>query len=150
MAAAESTYIEPSALARLFLNQHGSRELSLWCARTHTPIDVTLHGKAEIVNAICRSCFTKEIDDGEMEEALADLEQDFITGRFKLADVLWRSALHRSAELSKEFTPLLGVRSLDVLHVACALELGKHHFLTFDVKQQALATKAGLKIVRIL
>jgi predicted nucleic acid-binding protein len=38
---------------------------------------------------------------------------------------------------------------LDVLHVACALELKLRHFLTFDERQQQLAAKVGLKIVRL-
>lgn len=41
------------------------------------------------------------------------------------------------------------MRALDVLHVACALELGLSHFLTFDEKQIALATEMGLKIVKV-
>ena len=44
-------------------------------------------------------------------------------------------------------TPTLGTRSLDVLHVACALELKLRHFLTFDTRQRQLAVAAGLKNV---
>jgi len=57
--------------------------------------------------------------------------------------------LNRAAELSQRHTPKLGTRSLDVLHVACALELKLRHFLTFDRRQQQLATAAGLKAVRL-
>ncbi len=57
--------------------------------------------------------------------------------------------VERAAELSERYTPKLGTRSLDVLHVACALELGLGRFLTFDVRQQQLAMAAGLKTVRI-
>jgi predicted nucleic acid-binding protein len=51
----------------------------------------------------------------------------------------------RAGELSREFSRTLGTRSLDVLHVASALELGFRSFLTFDIRQQRLARAVGLK-----
>src|SRR5207244_139397 len=65
------------------------------------------------------------------------------------ADVLWRAALNGAAELSQNHTPNLGTGSLDVLHVACALELRLRFFLTFDQQQQKLAAAAGLKLLRL-
>ena len=84
-----------------------------------------------------------------MAEALADFTSDFATGQLRQADILWRAALDGAAELSQRHTPELGIRSLDVLHVACALELKLRHFLTFDERQQQLATAAGLKVIRL-
>jgi hypothetical protein len=48
--------------------------------------------------------------------------------------------------LSALHSGILGTRSLDVLHVACALVLGGSDFLTFDIRQGALAKAAGLKV----
>jgi len=39
----------------------------------------------------------------------------------------------------------LGTRTLDTLHVACALELKAERFWTFDQRQAKLAKAAGLK-----
>jgi hypothetical protein len=64
-------------------------------------------------------------------------------------DVLWRSALKSAADLSRTHTRVMGTRSLDVLHVSCALELGLRHFLSSDHRQQELAMKVGLKLVRL-
>lgn len=61
---------------------------------------------------------------------------------------LWRAAINRASELSRRHTPTLGTRSLDVLHVACALELQLRHFLTFDERQRQLAAAVGLKLIR--
>lgn len=83
------------------------------------------------------------------EEALAELEADFTEGRLHQADLLWRGTLDQAAELSRVYTPELGTRAADVLHVACALELKLKHFLTFDDRQQKLATACGLKQVKI-
>lgn len=77
---------------------------------------------------------------------ISSFEGDFAEGRYVQADLLWRAALKRASEISREYTPSLGCRSLDVLHVASALELGFKSFLTFDLRQQQLARAVGLKL----
>ena len=49
-----------------------------------------------------------------------------------------------SIDLARRFGPTLGVRTLDSLHVACALELRAQKFWTFDERQAKLAEAAGL------
>jgi predicted nucleic acid-binding protein len=49
------------------------------------------------------------------------------------------------AELARRYGPKLGVRTLDSLHVACALELKADRFWTFDERQAKLAKSEGLK-----
>lgn len=145
----EEVYVDPSALARLYIHQDGSREMATWRAKLQGSLRVTHHGRTEIINAICRAAFTGALAVGSLNEALADFESDFAAGHLLQAEVLWRAALNRAAELSQAHTPKLGTRALDVLHVACALELKTRHFLTFDSRQQQLATLVGLKPVRI-
>lgn len=146
---AEVIYVDPSALAGLYLHQERSREINAWRARVPGMLPVTHHGRTEIVNAICRLAFIGQLEPEGMNEALADVAGDFASGRLLQVDILWRAALNRAAELSRLHTPKLGTRSLDVLHVACALELKLPYFLTFDERQQKLARTAGLKTVRI-
>jgi len=50
------------------------------------------------------------------------------------------------ADLARRYGPRLGVRTLDSLHVACALQLKAERFWTFDERQAKLAKAAGLKI----
>ena len=149
VATAKQTYIDPSALVLLYIHQEGSRRISSWRARTDGPVIVTHHGRTEVVNAICRAVFLRQIDENAMDRALSLLTADFAGGHLIQADILWRSALNRAAELSQTYTPELGTRALDVLHVACALELKLPFFLSFDQRQQQLATAAGLKPVRL-
>lgn len=146
---ADEVYVDPSALARLYLHQAGSREMSAWRAKLAGALPVTHHGRTEIVNAICRAAFLGQLDPAGLLETLADFSADFAAGHLWQADLLWRAALNRAAELSERHTPTLGTRSLDVLHVACALELRLRHFLTFDGRQRELATAAGLRAIRL-
>jgi predicted nucleic acid-binding protein len=149
VAAAENTYIDPSALTRLYLHQPASRELSKWRRSHRGAIPVTHHGRTEVVNAISRAAFRRTISPEKAEAAQAFFDADFAMGHLEQVDLLWRGALNRAAELSRIHTPTLGTRSLDVLHVACALELKLRHFLTFDDRQRQLAKVAGLKIVSL-
>ena len=48
-------------------------------------------------------------------------------------------------DLARRYGPRLGVRTLDSLHVACALELKAERFWTFDERQRKLARAEGLK-----
>ena len=146
---AGEVYVDPSALARLYMHQEGSRQMAAWRSRFHVALAVTHHGRTEIVNALCRSAFLGQLSLKALSEALTDFSSDFASGHLRQADILWRAALNRAAELSERYTPKLGTRSLDVLHVACALELKFPRFLTFDARQQQLATSAGLKVVHV-
>lgn len=146
---ADEVYVDPSALARLYIHQAGSREMAAWRSKLRGALAVTHHGRTEVVNAICRAAFLGQLDTHGLVEVLADLGSDFASGHLRQPDILWRAALNRAAELSQKHTPRLGTRSLDVLHVACALELKLSHFLTFDVRQRQLATSVGLKVVRL-
>ncbi len=48
--------------------------------------------------------------------------------------------------MSAAHTAAMGTRATDILHVAAACAAGVKDFYTFDVKQAALARKAGLKV----
>jgi predicted nucleic acid-binding protein len=55
------------------------------------------------------------------------------------------NAFELCADLARRYGPKLGTRTLDSLHVACALELKAERFWTFDERQGKLAKAAGLK-----
>lgn len=149
MAGAEAVYADPSALLKLYLHQPESAAMSAWRRRARGALALTHHGRAEIVNGICLAAFRGLIDAEAMGDALASFDEDIAEGRYAPADLLWRAALQRAAEISRRHTPSLGCRTLDVLHVASALELGKPRFLTLDARQRKLALAEGLTLVSL-
>lgn len=149
MATAEQTYVDPSALSRLYLHQEGSREMASWRQRIRGSLPITHHGRLEVTNAISLAVFRGELP-LEKAKIIQDwFNKEFADGQLTQVDILWRAALNRAAELSQSRTPKLGTRSLDVLHVACALELRLRHFLTFDERQARLASAVGLKLISL-
>jgi predicted nucleic acid-binding protein len=146
---ADEVYVDASALTRLYVHQEGSREMSVWRAKINGALPVTRHGRTEITNAICRAAFRGHISEHHLPVTLEQLSLDFANARLVQAEILWRAALNRASDLSREFTPTIGTRALDVLHVACAVELASRFFLTFNMKQRQLAEAVGLKTLKL-
>jgi predicted nucleic acid-binding protein len=121
--------------------------MSVWRLRRKSPLSLTHHGRVEVTNGICLAAHRREISVEALADALASLDEDLTTGVYRTADLLWRAALDRSAELSRKYSPKLGTRSLDILHVASALELGSRIFVTYDNRQTELARIVGLKVL---
>ena len=147
VATAEKIYADPSALLKLYLKEPQSRAMTAWRAKIAGPLLVTHHGRVELINGIGLATHRGIITEATSEAALAALDDDFTQGRYIQADLLWRATLKRAGDLSREHTPTLGCRSLDVLHVASAAELGLRYFVTFDLRQQQLARAVGLKVI---
>jgi predicted nucleic acid-binding protein len=147
VATADTFYADPSALLKLYLHEPESRAMAAWRAKTTGPLAVTPHGRVELVNGLALAAHRGFLGDTAYQAALTALDDDFAQGRYRLADLLWRAVLKRAADLSRQHTPTLGTRSLDVLHVASALELGLSRFVTFDERQRQLALAVGLKAI---
>jgi predicted nucleic acid-binding protein len=147
VATAKDVYVDPSALLKIYLKEPESRTMAAWRAKHVPPLPVTHHGRVELINGIGLAMYRGFITEPTAEAALAALDDDFLQGRYIQADLLWRAALKRASELSRKHTPKLGCRSLDVLHVASAVELNLKYFVTFDLRQQQLAKAVGLKLI---
>lgn len=145
VAIADKTYADPSALLKLYLNEPESRAMTAWRSKFRGSVSVTHHGRVELINGIALAAHRKLLNEHSFAAALGALDDDFLQGRYTQVDLPWRATLKRAGDLSREFSRTLGTRSLDVLHVASALELGFRFFLTFDTRQQGLARAVGLK-----
>ncbi len=142
---AERVYIDSSALRHLYVHGSRSAAVSAWRFRCRGALSLTRFGRAEIFNAILGAAFRGDLTEVVARRSIAEFESDLNSGELRLADLLWRRALDRSADLSREHTIKLGTRALDVLHVASALELGARTLVTYDTRQAALAKAVGLK-----
>jgi predicted nucleic acid-binding protein len=100
-----------------------------------------------LLNGIGLAAHRGVVNQSIHDAALKALDDDFARGAYVQADLLWRATLNRASDISREFTRIIGCRSLDVLHVASALELGLRSFVTFDARQQKLAQAVKLKVL---
>lgn len=137
-----SVYADSSFLVSSCIRDTHSAEVALRMG-PRPSVWVTPLNRAEVAAAIQRYVFRGAISDAEAHLAWAGFEQDRKNGvwtAIDLPEALWESC----ARLSHRFGAVLGVRTLDSLHVACALELRAKKFWTFDERQERLAQAVGL------
>ena len=79
-----------------------------------------------------------------MPQLETQLHDDLLIGLWSEAP-LPEQAFDLCADLARRYGPRLGVRTLDSLHVACALELKAEKFWTLDERQAKLAKAEGMK-----
>jgi predicted nucleic acid-binding protein len=99
---------------------------------------------AEWAHAVAQQIFRRQISAGDARRVEEEFETDRQAGLWNYAPMP-ESAFDLCAELARRHGPKLGVRTLDSLHVACALELKAERFWTFDGRQAKLAKAEGLK-----
>lgn len=107
------------------------------------PCVTPLH-TAEWTHAITQQVFRGFMSESDARATFRDFEHDIAAGLWETAAIP-EHAFEFCAELARRHGPKLGIRTLDSLHVACALELTAERFWTFDDRQAKLARAEGLK-----
>jgi predicted nucleic acid-binding protein len=104
---------------------------------------ITPFNRAELANAIYQQVFLRRLTLVEAGKVWGEFQRDYASGLWtpvEFPHLSWETC----ASLALRYGPTLGVRTLDSLHVACALELRAQKFWTFDERQARLAEAVGL------
>ena len=102
--------------------------------------------RLEVENSIRLSVAHQMINEREAQLSRNRIEQFEKNLQWVETNVDWERTFARALGLSKSHTSNIYSRSLDILHVACAMEIGCRHFWSFDRKQRSLAEMAGLRL----
>ena len=102
--------------------------------------------RLEVRNGIRLRVHRKELDSARRVAALRLIDDDLTDGLLVHQAMPWTDAMRQAEALSLSHTETTGTRAADTLHVAAALITGAKHFLSFDKKQRALASAAGLDV----
>lgn len=138
------TYADTSFLVSLCLRDANSARAAGAAPRV-MPVFLTPLLEHELRNAIRLCVFRRQISSSQREEVLHDIEQDKAAGVFHVVPLDWPSVWKHAEALSRRHTVTLGVRGMDILHVASALALRAGRFVSFDERQRELARLAGLE-----
>jgi predicted nucleic acid-binding protein len=136
-------YADSSFLVSLYVQGHHSAAADA-LLRQQPHIYVTPVILAEWAHALAGQVFRKQMSSSEAQRIEAAFENDRKSGLW-LGTAMPDQAFELCADLARRYGPKLGVRTLDSLHVACALELKAKRFWTFDERQAKLARAEGLK-----
>jgi predicted nucleic acid-binding protein len=135
-------YSDSSFVASTYVNDVHSPEARRRMASRPT-VWLTPFNRTEVAHAIYQQVFRKRISVAEARLAWIDFQQDCAKGIWipiNLPERIWETSI----DLAMRYGPTIGVRTLDSLHVACALELKAQRFWTFDERQARLAEAVGL------
>ena len=137
-------YADTSFIVSLYVTDVHSLDARKHIARVPNLVFTILH-RAEWAHALAKHEFWGNISAEQAKVIDARFSSDY-------ADGLWRDtampelAFDLCTDLARRHVAKLGVRTLDTLHVACALELKADQFWTFDERQNKLARTVGLKV----
>jgi predicted nucleic acid-binding protein len=101
----------------------------------------------ELTNAFEQRIFRKELKAAQVQAASRFFRADLQHGIYGSKPVGTGAVYERALKLSRKWTSSMGVRTLDILHVAIALEMKVNAILTFDRLQAKLAEAEGLKLL---
>lgn len=100
--------------------------------------------RLEFAHALAQSVFHRRISSAKADEVRRQMTEDCDDGLWEMTDFPV-GAFETGTELARSHVSTLGTRTLDTLHVACALELKSTRFWTFDDRQRKLARAVGLR-----
>lgn len=141
-------YLDTSALLKLYIREAGSEAVQACIAAQDLPLAIWEIQEAELINAMRLKAFWKEITPAQADQQIEFFQDRWKRGFYHFPEIRRTDLMHTFRRLSAE-TPRLGCRTMDILHVACAVEISASGFLTFDKRQTELAHFAGLNVVAL-
>lgn len=141
-------YADTSIIVKSYLDEPDSPEADRVLRGLGAPLAYTPLHEVEVPNAVYLKRFRGEIGVDEEREVLEALRGDLRQGLLLRPDFLdLRKVFVRAAMLAEKHSPQVGTRSLDLLHVAAALECGSGDFVSYDLRQRKVAAGEGLRVV---
>jgi len=138
-----SIYVDTSFLVSLYLTDRHTAEAERQGA-SHPSVWLTPLHVAEWTHAIEQHVFRRWLSRREADRYHARFEEHRESGLW-VEVALPESALDLCSQLARRHGARLGLRTLDTLHVASAIELRAERFWTFDERQKKLARVVNLR-----
>ena len=144
-----SLYYDSGVLVKLYVREDRSDEVTRFVARRGESVAVNRLHELEIRNALRLKRFRDEIDDVQLAASLGMIAADFAERRLIRHEADWQ-VIHDEAErLSAVTGATVGVRTIDVIHIAAALTQMANGLVSFDRRQLAAARMSGLRVVEL-
>lgn len=142
-----TTYIDTALFVKAFILEVDSAEAISILDRIGEPFAYSHLHEVEIPNAIRLKRFRGELTKAQEAAAIRLFRVDLDAGRFERIRYDLAAVFVRAEQLSAKFSGILGTRSLDLWHVAAALEAGCQAFASYDSRQRKAASLCGLQVI---
>jgi len=138
-------YADSSFLISLYSPDSNTGAAALTMRRVPEALLITPLVEFEVINALRQRIFWRQISELEAQKSQQKFDKNLHDGAFRML-ALPESMFARAKAIAEQTTATLGTRTIDLLHVASALELGAIHLYSFDERQRKLATAVRLKL----
>lgn len=139
-------YLDTSAFLKLYVREEGSERVQGIVNAQDDPLPVWHLLEAEFHNALRLHVFWESLAIDQAERLWDKFCERRNAGFYFTPAVDWGALLETCHRLGAS-TPHLGCRTMDLLHVACCMQLGIQTLVTFDRRQSAMARHAGLRVL---
>jgi predicted nucleic acid-binding protein len=140
-----SCYLDTSVLFSLYVPDANTPAAVSRTRSATRPLLCSDFAEFEFVNALSLRLFRRELSMSQVREVLDLFRQDLESGALRSSRIP-STAFQRARDIAHQHTPMLGTRSLDILHIAAATAVGATQFITFDKRQAKLASVLGLRL----
>ncbi len=141
-----TTYADSSFLVSLHREDANYKAANDYMAKAACALTFTALHRIEVRNAMRNARACGAMTASECRLAFRQIDEDLRDGLLVHFSIDWADVFRRADQLSEKFSDTAGQRTIDLLHVAIALESGAKTFLSFDARQRALAVAVGLKV----
>ena len=142
------TYFDTSCLVALYVpNDHTAAALRHRVRAGRQPVLFTPLHRLELRTTVRQCAYGGLIRQADARQILRHIEEDLDDGTLIHEPLDWTESLRQAESVAEQMAWTKPCRSLDLWHVAIALEIQAEIFVTFDQDQFALAQAAGLQAV---
>lgn len=141
-------YLDTSALVKLYVLEDGSEFVQGCLSGQGDPLPVWEMQEAELTNALHLKVFWNELTADQAATQIGHFRDRLKRGIYFFPEIDRIELMRSFHQLSRE-TLVTGCRTMDILHVACAIQIPSCEFLTFDDRQRSLARLAGLTLIEV-
>ncbi len=140
-------YFDTGVLLKLYLQEPRSADAVGFVLASPHPPSITLLHELEMRAALRQKAGRGEITPDECAILTEQMKDDLDDGVLVRTAVDWPGIFATAESLSALHGARTLCRSLDLLHVASALEMGAAEFCSFDQRQSNVAAAAGLVVI---
>lgn len=141
-----ANYADTGILLKSYVLEANSNDAEQTLREMGAPFCYSLIHGLEIPNAIRLKVFCREITAPQASAALRAFRADLDKGLLERSSAALPAIFLRAEKLSEKHSAKLGTRSLDLLHVAAALESGCKQFASLDASHRECARLEKLKL----
>jgi hypothetical protein len=140
-------YFDTSYLVALYVpNDHTAAALRHRARTGHHPLQFTPLHRLELRTTVRQCAYGALIKEADARRILRHIEQDLDDGTLIHQPLDWIASLRQTELIAERQAWGKRCRSLDLWHVAAAVETAAELFVTFDNDQFALAAAEGFRV----